>query len=363
MARSTMTATTMSDDFGAMHRGELTTLSPDVEARYDARLRSVAREHARTGTVLAIDVSLAPSAPTTPHSTYLGASDLGAILGLDPFRTPLDVWAEKTGRTVNGESDEADAGNDHEAGVIAGAVRKLRRRGVLVSHEYPGPGTIVSDRMIGPRFERWRGSTLDSVLVHREHGECALEAKLVGAGMAHLWGPEPAGAAAIPERVLSQVHWQTLHLREARGVRAPVAYVAADICGTDRRLYEVAIDDDMVAELLEAGRTWWLRHVIGDDMPVPTARDIATLARVFPRAEKPLSPFAPYDVRELAEEYAIASEYARRVQEERDRLGAKLRAMLGDAAGYRWDGGQVTWKENVAGDRSLRVWIREDRKR
>ena len=30
----------------------------------------------------------------------LGGSDIGAILGLSPYLTPVDVWAEKTGRAT-----------------------------------------------------------------------------------------------------------------------------------------------------------------------------------------------------------------------------------------------------------------------
>ena len=303
--------------------------------------------------------SFAPSAPTVPHASYLGASDIGAILGLDPFKTPLDVWARKTGRVPEGpSSEEIEAGNDHEAGVIAGAVRKLRRRGVLASCMYPGPGTIRGGTWTLDG-DPWRAATLDAAIVLVDGTQAALEAKLVGAGRAHEWGPEPAGAAGVPERVLAQVHWQTMHLRERwTSMPARVAYVAADICGTDRRLYEVVIDDDLVCELLEAGRAWWERHVLHDEMPVPTARDIATLGRVFPTVERPLSPFVPFEVRQLAEDYSIGREITLRHHVETQKIGALLRAALGDAEGYRWHGGKVTWRETADGSRRLYVKVR-----
>ena len=43
----------------------------------------------------------APDKHTTFHSdrlTGLGGSDIGAILGLSPYKTPVNVWAEKTRR-------------------------------------------------------------------------------------------------------------------------------------------------------------------------------------------------------------------------------------------------------------------------
>ena len=38
---------------------------------------------------------------THDRTKYLGGSDIGAILGLSKYRTPVDVWLEKTGRVKN----------------------------------------------------------------------------------------------------------------------------------------------------------------------------------------------------------------------------------------------------------------------
>ena len=37
---------------------------------------------------------------TADRLTGLGGSDLGAILGLNPYRTPFSIWLEKTGRLI-----------------------------------------------------------------------------------------------------------------------------------------------------------------------------------------------------------------------------------------------------------------------
>ena len=34
------------------------------------------------------------------RTKYIGGSDIGAILGLSRFRSPLEVWMEKTGKAV-----------------------------------------------------------------------------------------------------------------------------------------------------------------------------------------------------------------------------------------------------------------------
>ena len=37
----------------------------------------------------------------------LGGSDVGAVLGMNPYRSPYSVWAEKTGRLPPKEDNEA----------------------------------------------------------------------------------------------------------------------------------------------------------------------------------------------------------------------------------------------------------------
>lgn len=355
----------------------------------------------------------APSAPTIDHSTYLGASDIGAILGLDPMRTPLDVWAEKTGRIPRAESDALEAGNDHEEGVVRGFTRWALRNGLVERVEYPGPGTIVApgawsarsgDGLISayahgvgacrrgkmrgtqeappswivpaewPEYARgydderraglaWRGATLDALAIIDGRRRAAVEAKLVGGGMASSWGPEPAGADGIPPRTLAQVHWQTLHARERwPDLEWSTAFVAADIAGTDRRRYVVPIDDELIASLLKAGREWWRAHVIADVMPEPEASDLETLAAMFPEVQRPgLDPFPPDGLRELAEDLFVAREIAARHRLERDKIAAKLEAMIGDREGFRWRNGRVMWREDARGGRRLTVNVWEDR--
>ena len=35
---------------------------------------------------------------TEERRHFIGGSDIGAILGLNPYKSPVDVWMEKTGK-------------------------------------------------------------------------------------------------------------------------------------------------------------------------------------------------------------------------------------------------------------------------
>lgn len=285
--------------------------------------------------------SAAPSAPTRDHASYFGGSDIAGILGLDPFKSPLTIWAEKTGRLVTEASSEMEAGNDHEAGVVAGYTRRLVVRAQIVERvEYPGPGTLISE--IDPR----RGATPDAIAHHRVRGPIAVQAKYVGIGMAHAWGDESDGPEGVPESVMVQVHWETLLLRERFGVRAEVGHVAADI-GTDRRVYEIPIDGALLSDLLDAFSDWWRRHVEQDEMPIVTERDRATLLRLFPRARMPLSEEPAPDVEALARQYDTARAAAKLVELEKERVAALLTARIGAAEGFKGLWGSAAWRQQT----------------
>jgi predicted phage-related endonuclease len=46
-------------------------------------------------------------APPIDRTGYIGGSDIAAILGLSPYKTPLDVYLEKRGLWEDGAAGEA----------------------------------------------------------------------------------------------------------------------------------------------------------------------------------------------------------------------------------------------------------------
>lgn len=287
--------------------------------------------------------SRAPSAPTVPHASYCGGSDVSAILGLDPHKTALSVFCEKRELLANETSDEMLAGNDHESGVIAGYTRRVVERLKIVERViYPGPGTLLSPK--DPR----RGASPDALAIHLMRGTIVAEAKFVGHGMASRWGDPADGPEGIPENVLVQVTWTSHHLREARGVRAEVAHVAADL-GTDRRFYEVPIDDTLIADLLDAFADFWRRHIEGGETPLVVGQDRETLARLYPRASDLLLEDTPQEIVALAAQYDKARAAAKLVELEQERVAALIQAALGERQGFKGPWGKCAWLNATRG--------------
>jgi len=148
---------------------------------------------------------------------HIGASDMAAIMGLSPWRTPYDVWAEKTGRLV----DEADPDNEVmalgtllETGVLdfAGSVLGPIRRNQFRKH----PSLPI-------------GGHLDAIRVGTNEPVEAKTAGLLGP-LREPWGDE--GTDHVPDRILIQVHTQCLALAPVEVERA---YVAALLGGQGLR--------------------------------------------------------------------------------------------------------------------------------
>jgi predicted phage-related endonuclease len=292
-------------------------------------------------TAIAIVESRAPSAPTVDHARYLGGSDIAALLGIDPFRTQLSVWGEKV-RGIRVPTNAAmEAGNDAEPAIVRGYTREWCERLARVeSVSYPGPGTLLSPR------DAWRGASPDAVAIRRRR-RITVQAKLVGLGMAHEWGDPENGPEGVPEHVIVQVAWESLHLAEQYGDPLPeVAHVVAMI-GTDRPIYEVPIDPQMVADLLDAGRDWWRRHVELGEMPIVTAGDGETVEALYPRARAALDANPSDEILELVRRYDAARAEAKRAALAKELAANELTAAIGEREGFGGRWGSATWRQST----------------
>lgn len=259
---------------------------------------------------------------------YLGASDVAAVCGLCPFGSPLTVWASKRGLLATADSAALQMGRLFEAPLLSYYAAKNRR-------SLSQPGLQIKD---------WRCATPDAIA----DGVRNVQVKVVGGRAAWKWDD------GVPVYVLAQVQWEML----ITGLG--VSDVVACIGGTDYREFQVLRDDAAIADLDALCSDFWRRYVIGGEMPAPdaseTARKIMT-AR-WPQQVEALRPATP-EVCAMAERYAEINRAVAAVKEERDEIANRLRAAIGSSEGFTWDGGKVTWKTNKAGDRTLRVHIKE----
>jgi len=282
-------------------------------------------------------VTKAPTGPTIDHANYLGASDIGVIVGEGYLaRDESDVWGEKMGYLPFVPTIETELGSTVERPIME---LWARRKGVTLEY----PGTLLHPE------HKWAGATPDAWIVEWRR---SLEFKYVGGPMFQHWGPAHMGAEGAPPGVVCQNVWQTW-IMTANGYPAEGGLIIGCI-GTELREYEVPLDPDLTEELQSAGREWWIKHVInGVRAEGRRGRDLVNAIHPA-NVRDTLEPMTPR-IQGLAEAYLHAKAQAKLAEGAIDGIGVMLCDLVGSGAGFEGNGFKVTWKANKNGHRSLLV--------
>ena len=263
----------------------------------------------------------------------LGASEIAAVCGLDPFRGPWDVWADKLGMEIREEFAESDMGHLFERPLLEHYSRKT---GVALTY----PSTLIHP------LHKWISATPDGLAVDR-----VVQVKVVGANMAYKWD------GGVPQYVVCQVQWEMF----VTGL--PLAVVVACVGGTDYRALDVPADPEIQQSLFEIGRAFWESHVLTGAPPDPDASEACrnALSARYRKLSGEMVP-ATRELVELAYQHKRLGKQAKALEEERDAIGNTLRLAIGDRSGFDWEDGRCTWKPDKNGTRVLTVNIKGERK-
>ena len=252
----------------------------------------------------------------------LGGSDAGAILGLSKWKTPYQVWLDKTNRgPLTEDSSVMEWGRRLEP-VIRQKYCDLTGRSVFV----PGKDKILAH----PKIE-WMLASLDGVVDSRR----VFEAKT--ARFADGWG-EP-GTDEIPDVYQIQVQ----HYMAVTGF--DVADVAVLIGGSDFRLYEVPKDNELIEMIIEKEAIFW-RMVKKNIQPDP--QTLADLKLKFGTKSEAKKVQATPQAKEAHERLC----HIKALSKEEDACKAIIMELLGEADTLI-DGNEtlVTWKATNGSNR------------
>lgn len=258
----------------------------------------------------------------------IGSSDAAAAVGLHPYKSPLQLWMEKTGRNaslpvVDPHDDQSPMywGTLLEPIVAAHYTRRtgnrVRRVNAVLQHpEHP-----------------WMRANLDREVVGAPDVQI-LECKTAGLHGARLWRD------GVPEYVQLQV----MHQLAVTGKQA--ADVAVLLGGQELQVFRIERDAGMIAQLIELERRFW-GQVERDQPPPADGSDSADLALrcLYPRdhggtldLSTDLEMSGVFSdllaVREvIATQTALEAQLRQRIQQ---RMGAATRAVF--------ETGEVSWK-------------------
>ena len=255
--------------------------------------------------------------------------------GLSPWRTPADVWFEKTGR-----ADPQDISD-----------RPNVRRGVELEPFVGGKFAAAHQDFIVRRvnaicqsMERpWAQASLDYEVCEHE----------VTDRRSYKWGVLEIKTArsdadwkeGIPAYYLTQVtHYLSVTGRD-------FAWLAVQFCGDhawEYREYRVERDEEDIAAVNESVDTFWHDFVEADVMPelVGTASEAQGLTQAYHEPTDELVSDYDADTLQLVSDYQDAAERERQAKADKQRASTLLMAKIGDAKGIVTETARVTWSRS-----------------
>lgn len=262
--------------------------------------------------------------------TGITGTDIGAILGLSEFRSPMDVWRDKTGRSTPEDLTPAlKRGIYLEDGILrwyeadTGAL-KVERCGTI---QLAGQPRIMATPDALAMFVDSR-VTIPEELGRYPCERRGVEVKAPGPHAESGWG-EP-GTDQVPQAYLAQAVFEMAVLDVER-------LDFAALLGGELRIFPVKRNRRVEGHLIERALAFWHDHVEADKAPPPTwrERDAAWIRESFPKATKPSIPWADLtpEQRLVVEEYLRLYCEASEVEKARAEYELRLKMLVGEAGG------------------------------
>ena len=173
------------------------------------------------------------------RKNYLGGTDLAAIAGLNPYRTALDVYLDKTSDDISEETNAAMRWGTLLEDVVAKAYSEDTGYDVEIE-----PNTIYHPeyKFLGANIDRWA-----------DNKRRILECKTASFLKAKEWGD--LGTDQIPESYLIQ------NATYSAVCNVPVVDTAVLIGGQDFRIYTYERNRELEHKLIKIACNFWHNHI------------------------------------------------------------------------------------------------------
>jgi len=257
----------------------------------------------------------------------IGSSDAACAVGISPYKSPLELWLEKTERQAAPDLASNDAvfwGTTLEhiiANVYAHRTgSKVRRLNAVLQH--PDHPFMLAN--------------LDRVVQHPTDGNGILEVKTAGVNSAKFWD----------EGVPDSYQCQVLHQLAVTG--KPWCDVAVLIGGQDFRVYRIVPDLDKMADLIKREVQFW--QCVVDDIPPPVDGSESSgraLASMYPSDRgDTLDCSEDTNMNKLFGEYWHYRQQRESATEQEELLKQQLQERLGFASGAVLSDGKISWRKS-----------------
>ncbi|MGG4579126.1 YqaJ viral recombinase family nuclease [Alcaligenes sp. Me129] len=260
----------------------------------------------------------------------IGSSDAAAAVGLNPYKSQLALWMEKTGRDADMPKPDP---HDTTAPVYWGT---LLEPIVAASYTQQTGRRVRKVNAVLQHPERpWMLANIDREVIGAGDVQI-LECKTAGEFGARLWKD------CVPEYVQLQVQ----HQLAVTGKQA--ADVAVLLCGQQLRVHRIHRDDNLIAKLMMLQERFW--HYVTTDTPPPVdGSDSAATALQY------LYPCDNGEHLDFTQDSQMSALFAdlqdARFQAEKyknleEQFKQQIQQAMGDASHATFETGTVSWRRS-----------------
>lgn len=234
-------------------------------------------------------------------------SDSGIILGLNPYRSVIELWKDKTNQIP---VEEAENNFTHFGHLLEPIIRKEFERvtGLKVS---------VRNCIFQSEKEPFMLADIDGIVTEQDGSKAVFEAKTAIEYKNGIWDE-----GKIPDSYYAQLQ----HYMFVTGLKN--AYIACLVGGNKFYYYKVSRDDEYISMLIEKERDFW-NCVIARSMPeVDSSRaTTAYLNREYSDGIKDVIAL-PDEAGDIAEQYLVIDETIKGLKDEKELLANQLKMMM-----------------------------------
>ena len=249
----------------------------------------------------------------------IGGSDAGAVCGLNPYRTAIQVYYDKTSDSIEDVDNEAmRQGRELEEYVarrFCEASGKKVRRANAMFYDEKNPFMLAD---------------VDRMIVGENAG---LECKTASPYSEEKWRDD---------KIPLSYQLQCYHYMSV--CNADAWYIAVLIYGRDFKYYRIERDNEVIENLIRIEKEFWNEYVLKQVIPDPDGSKTAdaAIAERFKESKSITIPLTGFDER-LERRQEILS-LLEKIETEKRQIDQELKLYLGDAEMAENQHYRVSWK-------------------
>ena len=251
----------------------------------------------------------------------IGGSDASVVCGINRYKTPIELWMEKTNNAPPQEAEESAYWGTQLESIVREEFTK--RTGIEVK---------LVKQLLQSEEHPFMLANLDGICHDLNYGDCIFEAKTASAFKASEW------ENTIPDEYMLQLQ----HYMAVTGCKA--AYIAVLIGGNTFRWRLIERDEELIPMLIELEARFWEHVKNNTPPPLDGSEACAKYLAVKYSDSTATSVELPDEAENLIKEYNIACEKLSAVTEEKQFAENKLKQLLGENEIGTVKGNVVSWK-------------------